>query len=247
MIVESTRHPAWLSNSYLVADRPGGHAFIVDGGGPSGPLLERIEREKLSLTHLLCTHHHADHVAHNADYVSRFGCPVCGHVAERRGFGSLDLELNDGDELDAGELRVRVLHVPGHTVGQLAFLVNGKELFTGDTLFRRTVGGTRAPGHARFEDLQRSIMEVLMRLPAETVVRPGHMEPTTIGEEWEENPFIRAWRGLDPVRESRCAAYGQPATLLLRAPDYDGGTKCWVRFDRTEEQAVVPGSQVRDA
>jgi len=247
MIVESTRHPAWLSNSYLVADRPRGRAVIVDTGGPPGPLLETIDRLGLGVTHVLCTHHHADHVSHNADYASRFGCPVAGHAAERQGFGRLDLELTEGDELAAGDLRIRALHVPGRTVGQLAFLVNGSELFSGDTLFRRTVGGTRAPGHARFEDLRRSIMEILMRLPADTLVRPGHMDPTTVGEEWAENPFIRAWRGLDPVRESRCTAFGRRAALLLRAPDYDGGTKCWVRFDETGEQAIVPGSQVRDA
>jgi glyoxylase-like metal-dependent hydrolase (beta-lactamase superfamily II) len=246
VIVEWTRHPAFLSNSYLVADRPGGQAIIIDSGGPSAPLLRTIERLELTVTHLLCTHHHADHIAHNADYVSRFACAVCGHPAELRWFGGLDLEMNDGDELRTGELHVRALHVPGHTVGQLAFLIDDKELFTGDTLFRHTVGGTRAPGHASFEDLRRSIMEVLMRLPAGTVVRPGHMDRTTIGGEWERNPFIRAWRGLDPVHESRCTAFGEPATLLLRAPDYDGGTKCWVRFEQNGEEAILPGSRVRD-
>jgi glyoxylase-like metal-dependent hydrolase (beta-lactamase superfamily II) len=236
----------WLSNTYLVADEPGGHAVVIDTGGPMGPILRKIEALRLSVSHVLCTHHHIDHVRHNAEYGARFGCPVCGHGSERGLFGGLDVELEDGDELKAGGLRVRALHVPGHTLGQLAFLVNEERVFTGDTLFRRTVGGTRGPGHTTFAEIRDSIMEVLMRLPPEMPVHPGHTDPTTIREEWEENPFIRLWRGLDAPAERRCRALGQPATLLLRARDYDGGTKCWVRFDDGGHLDIVAGSQVRD-
>ena len=116
-----------------------------------------------------------------------------------------------------------------------------------DRLFRGTVGGTRAPGHTSFEDIQHSIMEVLMRLPKEMVVHPGHTDPTTIHEEWESNPFIRLWRGADQVNEQRCTAFGQPAALLLQAQDYDGGTKCWVRFEEEDKLDIVPGSQVHVA
>jgi hypothetical protein len=87
-------------------------------------------------------------------------------------------------------------------------------------------------------------MDVLMRLRRDTAVHPGHTEPTTIAEEWERNPFIRAWRGLDASREARCIALGSPAALLLTARDYDGGTKCWVRFDEGNRLDVVPGSRV---
>jgi glyoxylase-like metal-dependent hydrolase (beta-lactamase superfamily II) len=65
---------------------------------------------------------------------------------------------------------------------QLAFLVDEERVFTGDTLFRGSVGGTRGPGHGTFDELQHSIMDVLMALPKATVVHPGHLEPTTIGE-----------------------------------------------------------------
>jgi glyoxylase-like metal-dependent hydrolase (beta-lactamase superfamily II) len=245
VIIEKTMNRAYLSNTYLVADKPGGYAVVIDTGGPTGPILGKIEELRLTVSHVLCTHHHVDHVAHNADYKSRFGCPICGHAEERRMFGDLDVELKDGDELKTGDLHIRALHVPGHTVGQLSFLVNEERVFTGDTLFRRAVGGTRAPGHATFEEIRHSIMEVLMRLPRETVVHPGHTQPTTIGEEWERNPFIRLWRGLDRPAEQRCTAFGQAATLLLQAEDYDGGTKCWVRFDEGGVLDIVPGSQVR--
>lgn len=244
MIVERTMDGNWLSNTYLVADRPGGHAVLVDTGGPVGPILEKVEAFRLTVSHVLCTHHHVDHIAHNADYQARFGCPICGHARERELFGGLDLELGDGDELVTGDLHVRALHVPGHTQGQLAYLVNDQRVFTGDTLFRDSVGGTRAPGHGTFEELRHSIMDVLMRLRRDTFVHPGHTDPTTIGEEWERNPFIRAWRGLDASREARCTAFGLPAALLLRARDYDGGSKCWVRFDEGNRLDVVPGSRV---
>ena len=247
MIIEKTMDSGWLSNSYLVADRAGGSAVLIDTGGPADPHLSRIQELDLTVTHVLCTHHHVDHVTNNSLYHSRFGCPVCGHGAERQLFGELHRELADGEEIRSGGLFIRALHIPGHTIGQLAYLVNDREVFTGDTLFRGSVGGTRAPGHGTFEQLHHSILEILLQLPPKTVVRPGHTEPSTIGEELENNPFVRMWRGLDAPGSRRCTAFGKPATLFLRARDYDGGTKCWVRFDETGEQATVPGSRVHES
>jgi len=247
MIIEKSMSDGWLSNTWLVGDRPGGHAVLIDTGGPTTPILGAIEELRLDVTHVLCTHHHIDHVQFNADYKRRFGCPICGHRRESDLFGGLDVQIADGDELVSGGLHIRALHTPGHTLGMLAFVVNDERVFTGDTLFRNTVGGTRAPGHTSFEELRHSIMEVLMKLPGAMQVHPGHTDPTTIGQEWEHNPFIRMWRGLESPRESRCTAFGRPATLLLEARDYDGGTKCWVRFDEGDQLDIVPGSQVRPA
>jgi len=245
MIIEKTMSDGWLSNTYLVADRPGGKAVLVDTGGPTGPILRAIEEQRLELTHVLCTHHHIDHVQFNGEYKRRFGCPVCGHRREGELFGGLDVEIADGDELVSGGLNIRALHTPGHTLGMLAYVINDERVFTGDTLFRNTVGGTRAPGHTSFEEIRHSIMEVLMKLPQGMEVHPGHTDPTTIGREWEHNPFIRMWRGKESPAEQRCTAFGEPATLLLEATDYDGGTKCWVRFDEGSKLDIVPGSQVR--
>ena len=86
-------------------------------------------------------------------------------------------------------------------------------------------------------------MERLMRFPHETRIHPGHREPSTVGAEWESNPFIRAWRGLDAVQEEPCRVSGEQATLLLFGPDYDGTHKAWVRFADGQE-AVVGGSRV---
>jgi glyoxylase-like metal-dependent hydrolase (beta-lactamase superfamily II) len=245
VIIRRSLHPGWLSNTWLVADRPGGSAVLVDTGAPVEPILAAIGELRVTVTHALCTHHHIDHIAHSGRYRDRLGCLVSGHGAEKEMFGRLDLELTDGQLIESGGLSIRCLHIPGHTRGQLAFVANDACVFTGDTLFAGSVGGTRAPGHTTFEDLRRSIMEVLMRLSAEMEVHPGHAELTTIGREWEANPFIRLWRNLDQPGTVRCIAGGQEATLLLRARDYDGGTKCQVRFDDGREE-ILPGSIVQD-
>jgi len=240
-----TMHESWLSNTYLVADRPGGHAVLIDTGGPLRPIVDKIEELRLDVSHILCTHHHYDHVAHNDDYSSRYGCPVCAHRSEVALFDHVDRSLKDGDEIASGDLRIRAIHIPGHTVGQLAFSVNDQCLFTGDTLFRGSVGGTRAPGHSSFDDIRHSIMDVLMRFPQGTAVHPGHCGPTTIGEEWRTNPFVLAWRRAKPPVGEPCVAFGQEAELLLRAEDYDKGSKCWVRF-ADGSLDIVPGSRVRE-
>jgi glyoxylase-like metal-dependent hydrolase (beta-lactamase superfamily II) len=116
-------------------------------------------------------------------------------------------------------------------------------VFTGDTLFKGSVGGVRAPGHSTYMDLRDSIMGTLMELPPETVIYPGHADATTVGREWEGNGFIRVWRGLDAESNEPCTALGAPATLVLLGPDYDGGTKAWVRW-RDGSDDIVPGSQV---
>ena len=92
----------------------------------------------------------------------------------------------------------------------LNFLVDGTDVFTGDTLFKGSVGGVHAPGRTTYEDLRSSIMDTLMALPHEIDVHPGHTDPTTIGDEWEANAFIRVWRGLDPEGDEPCTALRRP-------------------------------------
>ena len=232
MIVERTEHPSWLSNAYLVADRRAGHGILIDANGVVGPLLERAERDSIALTHVLVTHEHADHVEGLAELADGLGVAVLGPD-----------ELADGEKVRSGSLEIRALETPGHARGHLAFLVNGTDCFTGDVLFRRTIGGTRGGGPTGFADLRRSIVDRLLALPPETRVHPGHREPTTIGEEREENPFVRVWRGLDDEGAESCRVGGREATLVVWARDYDGGHKAWVRFGDGED-AVVGGSQV---
>lgn len=243
MIVERSLLPGFLTNTYL-AGEPGGPGFFVDAGGPVEPLVEAAGREGVTPTHVLLTHHHYDHVAALPALLERWpGLEVLIHPAERELVEGATGDLVPGETLRIGDLEVGVLHTPGHTAGMVALLVGG-QVFTGDTLFRNSVGGVRAPGSTGYADLRSSVMDTLMRLPPETVVRPGHADPTTIGEEWEHNAFVRVWRGLDPEGAEPCTALGQPATLVLLGDDYDGGHKAWVRWPDGRDD-IVPGSQVR--
>jgi hydroxyacylglutathione hydrolase len=245
MIVERSMHPDWLSNTYLVAAGPGSEGFLVDAGGPVRPLLERAEADGIAISHVLLTHHHHDHVAELAAVRTRFpDAQVLIHPDERDLVDGATGDVNPGDELDIGGLTVEALHTPGHTRGMVSLLVDGREVFTGDTLFKNSVGGVRAPGHTTYEDLRRSIMDVLLELPPETTIRPGHTDPTTVAEERERNAFVRIWRGLDPEGNEPCTAMGEPATLVLLGDDYDGGHKAWVRWPDGSDD-IVPGSQVQ--
>jgi hydroxyacylglutathione hydrolase len=244
VIVERSMNSGWLSNSYLLADEPGGAGVLVDSGGPPEPLLEAIERHGLEVRHLLLTHHHHDHVAENDVYKERLGVEILAHPLEAEQLADVDRTIETGQTLGVGGLEIEPLHTPGHTAGMLSFVVNDGDVLTGDTLFKGSVGGVRAPGSTGFADLKRSIMDVLMKLPPETRVHPGHTEPTTVGDEWEGNAFVRLWRGLDPEGSGRCTVGGRPATLVLWAPDYDGGHKAWVRWEESGEDDIVPGSQV---
>ncbi len=152
-------------------------------------------------------------------------------------------DLEPDSELEIGGLTVRTLHTPGHTAGMLSLLVGGTDVFTGDTLFKGSVGGVRAPGSTSYDDLKRSIMDVLLALPPETTIRPGHTDPTTVGDELESNGFVRIWRGEDSEDGRECTAMGERATLVLLGDDYDGGHKAWVRWPDGRDD-IVPGSQV---
>jgi glyoxylase-like metal-dependent hydrolase (beta-lactamase superfamily II) len=286
VIVETSMHPQFLSNTFLVADGAGGPAFFVDAGGPVAPLIEAADRLGLAPTHVLLTHHHYDHVCDVGELRERWPKlqvlinPVEADLirtaasengAEDSAVDSME-PVQAGQTLHFGTLEVCPLNTPGHTAGMLSFLVGDRSssavqpaagsgrragssaapggfsggeavVFTGDTLFKNSVGGVKAPGHSTYADLRDSIMGTLMELAPETVIYPGHSETSTVGEEWEGNSFIRVWRGLDPEGAEPCTALGEPATLVLLGQDYDGGTKAWVRWPDGSDD-IVPGSRV---
>jgi hydroxyacylglutathione hydrolase len=215
VLVERSLHPRYLSNAYLVADEEGGAALYVDSGAPMEPLQEAAERWRVEPQVVLRTHSHGDHVEHEGE----LGLPV------------------RTNSVDVGGLRVEAVATPGHSDDMVAFVVNREAVFTGDTLFKDSVGG------GSFEQIRGSVMDVLMKLPPETRVLPGHTDETTIGREWEGNPFIRVWRGVQPEGTESCRVAGEDATLIVWSPDYDGGGKAWVRFGDGRD-AIVGGSRV---
>jgi hydroxyacylglutathione hydrolase len=217
VLVERSMHPGYLSNAYLVADEEGGRAVFIDSGAPTEPLLEAARGWGVRPVAVLRTHAHGDHVEHEDE---------------------LGVEVVTGD-FQAGGLRIQALRTPGHSADGVSFVVNGELCFSGDTLFKDAVGGTRDD----FEGVRRSVMDVLMALPHETRVLPGHTDETTIGREWELNPFVRVWRGVDPEGTEPCRVAGEEATLVVWSPDYDGKGKAWVRFADGRD-AIVGGSRV---
>ena len=119
-------HREWLSNAYLLADEPGGTAVFVDSGAPLEPLHDVVEREGLTVTHLLTTHSHHDHVAGDEELVERYG-----------------LEIVKG-AVETGGLSIQALETPGHADDHLAFVANETVAFTADILFKDAVGGEDA-------------------------------------------------------------------------------------------------------
>lgn len=235
----------WLSNTYVVADEPGGHAVMIDAGGPIDPLLSYLDRGQFTLTHVLLTHHHHDHVADLAEVMrSRPDAPVLIHPLERDRVDGATGTMEPGETITSGALEIEPIHTPGHTAGMLSLLIGGTDVFTGDTLFRGSVGGVRAPGSTSYADLRASIMDKLLTLPPATRIHPGHTDPTTVADELENNRFVRIWRGVDPEGNEPCTALGDPATLILLGDDYDGGHKAWVRWPDGSDD-IVPGSRVQ--
>ncbi len=249
MLIERSQNTDYLSNTYLVCDQDGGEAVVIDAGGPLEPIFAAAERLAVTPSHLLLTHHHGDHVSERSASSKAHwpGIRVLISPLERDLVAAATATIDSGDRITAGELSIRPLNTPGHTLGMLSFLLEqggSSAVFTGDTLFRGSVGGVRAPGHTTYQDLKDSIMGTLMELDPATEIHPGHAGPTTVATEWEQNAFIRIWRGLDKEGAQPCRALGEPATLILLGPDYDGGHKAWVRWPDGADD-IVPGSRVQ--
>lgn len=213
-------HPGWLSNAFLVGDEPGGVCVFVDAGAPVEPLLEAAARASLTPTHVLLTHDDHDHVAELDALLGRVDVPVV-----------------HGERVETGGLVVEPLPTPGHADPHHAFVVNEIVCATGDVLFAGSVGG------GDFDGIRHSVMDVLMALPPETRLLPGHAEETSVARELEDNPFVRVWAGEDPEGEERCRVGLEEATLVVWSPDYDGKGKAWVRYDDGRD-AIVGGSRV---
>ena len=194
------------ANTYLVCDETSRLGFIVDLGGYSKELKNIIEKNDIQIQYIVLTHGHGDHIGGVQEHLKDFpdAKVVCSRAEEKM---LLDPELNeahhfgpekvsfkpdilvdDGDTLTVGNMTMKFIMTPGHTEGGMCILVDDV-LFSGDTLFCRSIGRTDLAG-GDFKTLMESIKNKLFLLPDETQVLPGHMGPTTIGFEKENNPFV---------------------------------------------------------
>ncbi len=200
------------TNAYLVIDRAARTGFIIDPGGGAERIVSRCRSEELEPRFIVNTHAHADHIAANRELCRAFPeADLCIGSSEapalRDGAQNLadafglsaespppDILLEEGQCLEAGDIRLEVLDTPGHTPGSISLLSREEEppqLFCGDLLFRRGVGRVDLPG-GDVDALRDSIRRKVYALPDSTEVWPGHGPKTTVGQEKRHNPFLTA-------------------------------------------------------
>jgi hydroxyacylglutathione hydrolase len=196
-------------NCSIVGDPNTKEAVVVDPGDEPDRILEALAGSGFHPVALVHTHAHFDHVGCSALLKRITGAPILMHAGDRPLYqnlleqgqtfglaldppGIVDRLLSQGDRVACGKNELEVLHTPGHTPGSLCFRMPGEDgdvLFSGDTLFRRSIGRTDLWGGSTPQILE-SIKERLLTLPGGLRVIPGHGEETTIAEEGRRNPFV---------------------------------------------------------
>ena len=194
------------TNCYLLGDPASGEAAVIDPGWDAPAVLAAAERASLHIQTILLTHAHFDHIGGVASVLEATGAPLALHPLDlpllrvqggAQSFGfempacpDPSVELQAGQIIEVGALRLETLFTPGHTPGHVSFYERQAGLlFDGDVLFQGSIGRTDFAG-GDLETLMRSIREQLLALPDETIVYPGHGEATTIGDERWGNPFL---------------------------------------------------------
>ena len=197
----------FTENCWVIGNRRTGEGICVDPGDQPDEVLAMARDMGLRIKYIANSHAHIDHILGVGAVRDATGAKFLLHAGDlemarntatmAKGWMGIDIVnppdpdafLSDGDDIDIDGLKLKVLHTPGHTRGSVCFYANGV-LFAGDTLFQGSVGRTDLPGGDEAEELA-SIVDRLLVLPDETIVLPGHMAQTTIGEERQRNPFVR--------------------------------------------------------
>lgn len=180
-----------LNFVYLVSDAGSREALVVDSGWEVGPVLAAAEELGARIRYVVATHQHFDHTMTLADLAEKAGALTVAHAASPL---QVDRRVSHGEKISLGSSSVTVLHTPGHTEDSIC-LYDGEHVFTGDTLFIGNCGRTDLPGGSP-EKLFASLGRVIMGLPKETVVYPGHdygdVPFRRLGDEELTNPCLRA-------------------------------------------------------
>jgi len=197
-----------MTNCYIIGDEKSRDAVVVDPGGDAESILLLLKEDDLNLKAILNTHSHFDHVGGNAGLKKATGADIYIHPSEMEMLTQMsalaeqwgipfepsppaDKGLEDWDVFEVGELKIEVMHTPGHSPGGVSFNMKGYPMvLSGDCLFQFSIGRTDFPG-ASHALLIKSIKERLLTLPDETEVYSGHGPPTMIGREKKYNPFLQ--------------------------------------------------------
>ena len=197
---------AFDENCYLYACPQTREAVIIDPGDEAHRILDTIQELQLLPKYIINTHGHVDHICAIDEVSLVYPVPLAIHPADvalytdeynARIYDRLpplvkrspDLLLQEGDTISFGTLTLAVLHTPGHSPGSICLVSQSYCVFSGDTLFYRSIGRTDLPG-GNYEQIEQSIRNKLYTLEDDLVVFPGHGQPTTIIEEKNENPFV---------------------------------------------------------
>ena len=207
MILKALTVGIAASNCYIVGSELTKRGMIIDPGAEAKTILRAVEDLAISVSLIVATHTHPDHVGALKEVKQKTGAEFALHENEGgtvfEAFSRMlaplmgssfsrppepERVLKDGDTIDIDDLHFTVLHTPGHSPGGISLAGHGV-VFSGDTLFNFSVGRTDFPGcsHTQLID---SINKKLMTLPDETIVYPGHLSKTTIGIERRMNPFL---------------------------------------------------------
>ena len=182
------------TNSYIITCRLTGESVAVDAPAEAAEILKGLKG-----THprfILITHTHMDHLGALSELTSKLGIPVAVHPLDVRGLRMQpEILLSDGDIVSFGEIKLKVIHTPGHTPGSLCFLT-GRYLISGDTLFPGGPGKTGSP--ADFRQIIESITGRIFCLPEDTHIYPGHGDSTIVRKEKEEFAILSS-RPHDPA------------------------------------------------
>ncbi|MDT3701282.1 MAG: MBL fold metallo-hydrolase [Thermincola sp.] len=206
MILKSIVVGSFGANCYVVGCEETKEAVVIDPGGEVNLILDELKGKGLKVKYIVNTHGHIDHIGGNDELREATGAQVMIHeqdasmliepklnfsgmMGRQEGFRAADTILKEGDVIEFGTIKLKVLHTPGHTKGGICLLTDGL-VFTGDTLFNESIGRTDFPG-GDYDSIIKSIKEKLMTLPDETIVYPGHMGDSTIAHERKYNPFLR--------------------------------------------------------
>jgi glyoxylase-like metal-dependent hydrolase (beta-lactamase superfamily II) len=210
MIVKQYEVGNFAVFSYLIGDEGTQEGLFIDPADDAKRLLSEVESQGLkSIKYIVNTHSHVDHIMGNAEMVKKTGAKIVIHEKDASAvaqtpfdllemFGATpspppDILVKEGDAIQVGNVKLKVIHTPGHSPGGISLYLDGM-VFTGDTLFVGSVGRTDFPGSS-WDVLEASIQKKLYILPGETVVFPGHnygSTPTsTIQYERRHNPFVR--------------------------------------------------------
>lgn len=199
------------ANCYIVGCKRTKEGLVIDPGADGEKILKTVKKNNLNIKYIINTHAHIDHIGANKHLKEALNAEICMHEEDIKflkdsslnlsdfappgsqdeflPFPKPDIALNDGFQLNIGNLKASILHTPGHTPGGISIVINNC-VFTGDTLFLESIGNTSFP-LSDYNLVINSIKNKLLTLPDDFIVYPGHGRPTTIGKEKRENPYLQ--------------------------------------------------------